>query len=617
MTAPKILLYLHGVRSHIGGSEDARSLWRELLFSKLREIGYESLENLRVIAPQYTHLIVDSDEKIPVPKIRIDELKRSADDSRLRQYELRLSTLEAKMGHSFLGPGKFYQDKLVEGATNVGPLKQAKMYIENDGVRGAVLTQILSALPESGHIVMVGHSLGSVVAADLIRRLPEDLRVDGIVTIGSPIGSAYFGKSKILEKLKNPPANLEWWINFWGTGDPVSASRGVSARIPWVLDFAINTGADPVGAHSSARYISHPEVAHSIGNALLGSASKEILLSETGVEVPLDSQEWFDVAALRFIYLIENALQNSSNSQDRKTHARFASVRRIIQSKIIGGLIEKRANGRKPIPAELIRMDVDLSQGFDMTTPVPSFPIQIEPQLAVEMLPRLFAGNPISPYEISIREDICKQAAKELTTEMGLGSLFGEQVLAVLEKAETALRGKNGSKVWKIGAASLGVVAVAAATGGLALAAAPGVYGGAAIVSALAAFGPGGMMGGLLSSGALLSAGTGTLALSLSNAGNSVEATEQMLILPLAEAGLRKKYQLDDNPRIWFEIVDAEIQIQRQFEHLAAFCDQKSSVLDGFELKLKAIREAINFLEDLGLAPNSDNPAPSAHKRIS
>lgn len=611
MTAPKILLYLHGVRSGNGNSQETQSRWKDPLFSKLREIGYEGLEKLRVIAPEYAHLFLDTEQKVSVPRFTIDQLKGQDEADNRRQYEQRLSALEIKMGHNFLGSGKFYQDKLVGGVTNFGPLRQAKMYIENKNIRGAVLDRILSELPAQGNIVIVGHSLGSVIAADLIRRLPVDLRVDGLVTVGSPLGSAYFGKNGIQKDLAQPPTNLEWWLNFWGTGDPVAASRGVSATIPWVLDLAINTGIDPAGAHSSARYVAHSEVAKSIGDALFGSVSKEVLLSETGVEVPLNDRERFAVAELRFIYLLEKALETSRDIKEKKAYLRFASVRKIIQSRTIAGLIEGRVKEGKPIPAELNRMSVDLSLGFDVKTPVPTQIVQIDEEVGVVMLPHLFAGNPLSPYEIPFGDGIRKSAAKTITAEMELTSGFGEQVLASIENVEKALQEKNRSKVWKVGAASLGVLAVVAATGGLALAAAPGVYGGAAVVSALAAFGPGGMIGGLFSSGALLSAGTGTLALSLSNAGNSAEVTEELLIIPLTEAELRKLRGLDENPRIWFEIVEAEIQIQRQYAHLAAFCDPKSSVLDDLGAKLRTIRNAIEFLRSLGLDPSDESPDPA------
>ena len=135
MTAPKILLYLHGVRSGNGNSQETQSRWKDPLFSKLREIGYEGLEKLRVIAPEYAHLFLDTEQKVSVPRFTIDQLKGQDEADNRRQYEQRLSALEIKMGHNFLGSGKFYQDKLVGGVTNFGPLRQAKMYIENKNIR--------------------------------------------------------------------------------------------------------------------------------------------------------------------------------------------------------------------------------------------------------------------------------------------------------------------------------------------------------------------------------------------------------------------------------------------------------------------------------------------------
>lgn len=602
MTEPKILLFLHGVRDKNDRADVAESRWREPLFTALKEAGYENLDEFQVIAPNYPDLLRDVEEKVKVPPVIT---KKAANDNR-RRYEERISALEVKLGHSHLGRGKFYQETLVKGVVNFDPLNQAKQYIEDKQTRGALLSGILGLLPESGRIVIVGHSLGSVVAADLLSRLPEGLHVDGMVTIGSPLGSQYFATTDLKKELKEPPANLEWWVNFWATGDPVTATRGLSASVPWVLDLAVDTGINPLKAHLSASFVSNPVVAKTIGYALLGSTSKDLVMSESSLDVPINDQERLAILGLRFIFLLEQELSTSKKAKD--SYVRLSKVRKIVQSQIMGGLIEDRKKHQEPIPTELIRMSMDLGEGFEMGTPTADEIRNLFNHDPVKVLPGLFASNPIAPYEIEIGNDIRKQAAKKLTKELGLTSKYAEEVLDALEKAEKALDERKLGRVWILGAAAVGVTAVVAAPIGLGLTlAAPGLYGGAAVASALAAFGPGGMIGGLYSAGALLTAGSSTLAFSLSNLGKSAEEIEEMLILPLAEAQLSVTRNLQPDPSIWFDIVEAEIQLQRQHEHLRAFNDSKSALLSELERKLKALGKAIAFLRELGLDPGFED----------
>ena len=46
------------------------------------------------------------------------------------------------------------------------------------------MRNILDHLPSRGDTVLIGHSLGSVIAIDLLDHLPENLHVRRFVTIG-------------------------------------------------------------------------------------------------------------------------------------------------------------------------------------------------------------------------------------------------------------------------------------------------------------------------------------------------------------------------------------------------------------------------------------------------
>lgn len=606
MSDSKFLLYLHGVSTNKTHESDSSEAWKTALFAELKELGFRNLDSFRVIAPFYTDLLERNDTKADVPPTTTKRLGKVEAEENLRAYQARVSALEVKWGYSYEGPGMPYQDSLVYAVKNFWAFRQAKSYVEDDNVRAHVLNKILDSLPDEGRLVIVGHSLGSVIAADLVTRISPKLQVEGMVTVGSPLGTSYFSGKKLTKELVNSPQHLGWWVNLWGTGDPVAASRGISTKIDWVLDLPVQTGWNPVPAHSSKNYLSNPDVASLIGTALLGPLSREIVSVDSGVDVPFDQAEWLAVAALRYIYLVESQLKEKSKSKkDKETLERYSGARILVQSRAIAELIERRKTEGKPVPSELIRMSIELAEEGTKAAPEPTQLTRLSREDAVEIVPRLLTENLINPYEISIREEIRKEAAKDLSAELGLRSTFGVRALESLQLVQEELRGgSNGlGNGLILGAAGLGAVAMVVATGGLALAAAPGVYGAAAVTSALAAFGPGGMIGGLFSSGALLSAGTGTLALSLSNARASADAVEEMLVLPLVEADLRKKQNLEDDASIWFELVEAEGNVRREYQQLVPFCDHKAARLKDLTSKLTSIERALAFLRELGLEP--------------
>ena len=55
-------------------------------------------------------------------------------------------------------------------------IPQARRYLEDEATRANTLHRVLAELPESGPIVLLAHSLGTVIAADLLTRLPAGSR---------------------------------------------------------------------------------------------------------------------------------------------------------------------------------------------------------------------------------------------------------------------------------------------------------------------------------------------------------------------------------------------------------------------------------------------------------
>lgn len=146
-------------------------------------------------------------------------------------------------------------------------------------VLGVVRAELERGAPGGGDLVVVGHSLGSVVAYDLLTTLPAEYRVRQFVTAGSPlgypvvqrhlIGSAGVGKPVVPAAV---PGCVAAWLNAYDVLDVVAllhplAGTYTEATAGQLTDTrTFNAG----GPHSISDYLSDPDVAGPIGRALAG-----------------------------------------------------------------------------------------------------------------------------------------------------------------------------------------------------------------------------------------------------------------------------------------------------------------------------------------------------------
>jgi pimeloyl-ACP methyl ester carboxylesterase len=583
-----ILLFLHGV-----GTGDQDDAWLARLTESLLGLGYPALDPARVIAPKYAHALKGADDKDSLPGLTIKQPLRESARQNRREFERRLGAVEFRLGLHDGGTARMADDAIVNAAVGLPGFVQARNYMRNTRIRAQVLKRILRTLPESGQLIIVGHSLGSVVAADLVRRLPVGLTVAGMVTIGSPLANGNFNVDELRDVLKEPPINLAWWVNFWNEHDPVAAHRGVSSAFPWMIDFRVRTKPS-IHVHDAVEYLADTSVAAAIGFGLFGSRSKELAGIDQGLDIPVDAAERLILLALRYAFLIKMRL-------DGDTQDRFAGALRQVQATAVDGVRRRNDREKRAMPFTVARLGFDLSDPkAHVPEPLPSSHLAKDD--AVVLLMVLATENVIRPFEISVPRDTRQKAMEELAAEMGLGSRFGTDVFTAAKQAQDVLTGSGVNWV-KWGAMGAGAAAIVAATGGLALAAGAGLAGAAVITSALAAFGPGGMIGGLLTAGTLVTAGGGGIAFGLASPGTSAGTLEAVVARQLAAAILRKKQDVDQDPIVWKNLVETEIEVRRSHERLDEFSDDSSATLKELKRKLDAIERALKYMRDNGLEP--------------
>ena len=148
-------------------------------------------------------------------------------------------------------------------------LDQAYAYLKKPHVGPAIDAKVLPEL-EGGPMVLVTHSLGTVVSFKLLRALVQAGRPADVplyVTLGSPLTLSTVQRA--LGPSFATPAGVGRWINSRDPDDFISLDRDLGAPlfsgdIENIADFE-NPGKD---AHAIPGYLSHPPVANAIAQAL-------------------------------------------------------------------------------------------------------------------------------------------------------------------------------------------------------------------------------------------------------------------------------------------------------------------------------------------------------------
>ena len=117
--------------------------------------------------------------------------------------------------------------------TPIFGIDQVGRYLDDESRRAAVIARTHDALRVARPpVVVIAHSLGSVVIADMLADLPCD--IDVLVTLGSPLGHEAVASAVPLGPF--PYDRVGGWVNVVHVLDPVPFGRGIADRIPAALD---------------------------------------------------------------------------------------------------------------------------------------------------------------------------------------------------------------------------------------------------------------------------------------------------------------------------------------------------------------------------------------------
>jgi pimeloyl-ACP methyl ester carboxylesterase len=403
------LVYLHGIGSE---HDDA---WRDVVSAALAEVGYPGLlDGVDCRSPKYPNTLrYPSDENHVLPPQMSSHVSRSERDELRWRVERATADLERALGTHAAGWTMPLAAETVPAVMKVIP--QARRYLEDEATRANTLHRVLAALPESGPIVLMAHSLGTVIAADLLTRLPAGIEVTGVITMGSPAGHlAVHRRSDRLEVLREPLPQVAWWLNVWGGADPVTGLRGISHRFPWVLDIML-----PGVRHPMENYLGSATVATAVGRALFGSWDRGLSLVESLPEPEIDDVELNGYLLLTYAHFIAEHLPN-------KQQARFRGALEVVRADLTARL-ELTDTGEPPDPARLRTLSKSTA---------------LMPLLGVAMT------NPAAPYDNAISTAARRAALHDLAVWIGLYSGYGRTLQRALTRASMAISPTWVDRMW-------------------------------------------------------------------------------------------------------------------------------------------------------------------------
>ncbi|MGW6376146.1 hypothetical protein ACWFRB_08795 [Rhodococcus sp. NPDC055112] len=581
------VVFLHGI-----GDGDPRAGWLEGLNRGLAQAGRDPIDRADTLVPRYSSILSTEGIGAKMPPVTY----RVKDDAAARfefarrqariQRNLGLGSVPSGMGAHLVpeAPLNALQGFAVE-RISAYDLTQVRRYVRNEPLRGAVLRHILDQ-DFGDEIVLIGHSLGSVIAIDLLDHLPEHVHVRRFITIGSPAAapSLHEGSERLLKKF--PYARVDDWSNVFNPGDVVTGGRGLAATFPAAQDFAVGIG---LLEHGASAYLGNPAVAGLV--AQIVQPNKSVVLARPGIAVRLTDAQ----ASILLLLHYGHAVARHIKSQE--TAARYAGALRLRQDQVVSEIENLATVGQQPMAAELHQLvDGDL----------PPVPHRWELHEAVGELVVLALTNAVDPYEIDV-ERAPMRAIPEIAVTLGFSTDVGEKVIRAIEDVQKALDRRGGVPWGRVLGAAAGIALLAAGPVGLIAAAPAGAAGAAAIVGGLAGFGPGGMVGGLAMLGGLAGAG-GALAAGAAAGGGEEQRPAldlKRLVLGVTVEHARKLLDLPFDHNLWYQLADAETNVAVQINRHEAFDDHKSPRLAMLREVKDSLTRLMRFITDTGLAPRA------------
>jgi pimeloyl-ACP methyl ester carboxylesterase len=161
----------------------------------------------------------------------------------------------------------------------MGDLVQVRRFFTEDDVRAKAVGSVRECIDDDTRVV-IGHSLGSVVAYEALCEAGSDSPVRTFITLGSPLGIRGLVFDRLRPKpqadagrdvIGRWPASVTTWTNVADKGDVVALVKNLSTRFgSRVTSVLVKHGAK---AHDIGPYLSTKECGRALAAELAGDRS--------------------------------------------------------------------------------------------------------------------------------------------------------------------------------------------------------------------------------------------------------------------------------------------------------------------------------------------------------
>lgn len=245
----------------------------------------------RFIVYPWTHAVYGAYRDFELDRPGIDRLLAApaaspADIAEIETVARKATRLTHVIGDAIPLLGRlFASDRLKES------LSEARRYLRDaDGIgaqtRAGLATILEDAWQRRETLIVIGHSLGSVIAYDVLWELSRrsDLRVELLLTLGSPLSTNFVQrlvKGADAHGAARYPRNIRRWVNCSARGELTALNPRVARAFAQMVRLGLlesledhvdiynhYRGDQGLNVHSAYGYLIHPRVAGAIASAL-------------------------------------------------------------------------------------------------------------------------------------------------------------------------------------------------------------------------------------------------------------------------------------------------------------------------------------------------------------
>lgn len=409
------LLYLHGV-----GDDGTRRDW----WSVLRSIAGDPLDDIEVLAPDYSDLL-SGDTPVRVSGLPPMAFPHPPLLSR-RSYRARQSALHADL--MAVGAGSVWPyrrrgfgrvpdliDAVGERFVMDVIYDEVNRYTREERLRRAVRMRVEEMLPPSGRVVILGHSLGALVAIDLVRHLPDGVDVPLLVTAASALARRRLPGTVADLPHTFPYDRVGGWINVFNPSDAVTRGRPIGMQFPQAIDVV---AAGSLGDHSLATCVTEPGVAKVLLDSLRHPGHPHHTETLFGDEEPLPLPTAAELVSLSLVQHIAelSALEPRVKSESVR---RFEAARQLVilrAAKRTGDTVFHANRDPGAVVHERLA----------------------EPHLPAALV-RIVLDDPLGDLNVTARRRIVAEARRRVAMDIGIPPDWLELARACLKEARTAL----------------------------------------------------------------------------------------------------------------------------------------------------------------------------------